>query len=849
MAVVKTGLDATVPDNSLFDTFLACINEIYAQENLARLPPLPPEELMVGIEGARFRDTLNFYLLKLADPEATKEVISRTFVHSLLTFCSYLPPIAFDAPETPTFTTSVVDALPEVGKAVHNTLTPFFADDVHRLNLFAPLLERLYRNLAVANGHPYPSATLKTSALTFPVHSTLPPREIVAAYAGGTPFAAVFQARIPFELKQYARFEHTHIVGGSGHGKTQLMQSLICDDLLQSRDDGRSIIVIDSQGDLINTISHLECFSPTAPDTLADRVVLIDPTDIAYPVCLNLFDWGSKCLGVADIVEREKLLNSAIALYEYLFGALLGAELTQKQGVIFKYLARLMLEIPDATIHTLTALMEDGEPFRPYMERLTGTARQFFLTRFFDRSFNETKKQILTRLWGVLSNGTLERIFGSPRNKVDLYEAMNGGKIVLINTAKDLLTQDGCALFGRFFIALIAQAAVQRAAIPAHERRPCFVYIDEAADYFDDTIEHLLNQARKYKVGLTLAHQNLDQLSVGLRGSLMASTSIKFAGGVSGKDARALAEEMHCEPELLQSMRKRKEESEFACYIRYVTPQAIPVTIPLGRAEAMPCMSEGAYEELRARNRARYCVPLEEAVATPASPALPESAPQRERHVATPLPREVPEPREAAVPPLPPARPPAVNTEPPVASQGMKPVISASQPPLMGRGGKQHKYLQHLIKQIAEEQGWRAVIEEPILDGAGRIDVALTRGDRRIACEISVTSTRDQELANVEKCLAAGYAEVILVAAHDRQRQMLQKYIGDALEEAVRANVRYVIAEELLAYLRAQEPPTEQTVRGYRVKVTREAIDPDEAEAKRKAIAAVIARSLRRSID
>ena len=45
-------------------------------------------------------------------------------------------------------------------------------------------------------------------------------------------------------------------------------------------------------------------------------------------------------------MEREKLLNGAIALYEYLFGALLGAELTQKQGVIFRYLARLMLTVP-----------------------------------------------------------------------------------------------------------------------------------------------------------------------------------------------------------------------------------------------------------------------------------------------------------------------------------------------------------------------------------------------------------------------------------------------------------------------------------------------------------------------
>jgi hypothetical protein len=133
-----------------------------------------------------------------------------------------------------------------------------------------------------------------------------------------------------------------------------------------------------------------------------------------------------------------------------IFGALLGAELTQRQGVIFKYLARLMMEIPGATVHALRQLMENGEPFRPYMERLPGTARSFFETRFFDRTFNETKKQILTRLWGVLSNATLERMFSYPKSKVDIFDATNSGKIILINTAKELLKQEGCAIFGRF---------------------------------------------------------------------------------------------------------------------------------------------------------------------------------------------------------------------------------------------------------------------------------------------------------------------------------------------------------------------------------------------------------------
>ena len=98
---------------------------------------------------------------------------------------------------------------------------------------------------------------------------------------------------------------------------------------------------------------------------------------------------------------------------------------------------------------------------------------------------------------------------------------MNNGSLILINTAKDLLKQEGCEILGRFFIALICQAAQERASIPEDKRRNTFLYIDEAHDYFDESMEQLLNTVRKYKVGLVIAHQNLDQFKQKLRSTVM----------------------------------------------------------------------------------------------------------------------------------------------------------------------------------------------------------------------------------------------------------------------------------------------------------------------------------------
>ena len=57
------------------------------------------------------------------------------------------------------------------------------------------------------------------------------------------------------------------------------------------------------------------------------------------------------------------------------------------------------------------------------------------------------------------------------------------------------------------------QAALERAALPESKRRPAFLYIDEAADYFDRNIDDLLTQARKYQLGVVFSHQYLDQLA------------------------------------------------------------------------------------------------------------------------------------------------------------------------------------------------------------------------------------------------------------------------------------------------------------------------------------------------
>lgn len=55
-------------------------------------------------------------------------------------------------------------------------------------------------------------------------------------------------------------------------------------------------------------------------------------------------------------------------------------------------------------------------------------------------------------------------------------------------------------------------AAMRRANMLQSERRPFYLYIDEFQNYVSSSIESILSEARKYRLGLTVAHQYIDQL-------------------------------------------------------------------------------------------------------------------------------------------------------------------------------------------------------------------------------------------------------------------------------------------------------------------------------------------------
>ncbi len=95
-----------------------------------------------------------------------------------------------------------------------------------------------------------------------------------------------------------------------------------------------------------------------------------------------------------------------------------------------------------------------------------------------------------------------------------------------------------------------------------------------------------------------------------LYSSVMTNPAVRFAGGISASDARALAPEMRTSVDHLLLPKKSARSTEFATYVRNLTASPVILSVSLGVAERQPKMSAPQYYELLQRVRSDIAAPL-----------------------------------------------------------------------------------------------------------------------------------------------------------------------------------------------------------------------------------------------
>lgn len=538
----------------------------------------------------------------LANAEKVGDLLGDAVAGILAGLIGQLPKFEGDEDDA-ALTVPLVALMNKPGEVIDRLTNTLIKPELSESGLFVALTDRLYRNICAASGIDPDDDKPRKKFITAD-ESELPPVELAETYLRGTPFLDLFLTPVPFAIPEKARFEHHWIVAPPGAGKSTTLQYLISRDLVKVAAGEASVVVMESNRDLIKAVEGLKVFAPGG--ALDGKLVVIDAEDVEWPIALNLFDVGLSDTQSYSPAAREGFRNAVLSLYDYIFGALLSAELTSRQHTLFNFTIELLLNIPSATLDTLIDLMQPGglAQFQHHVAALDPDARRFFELKFNSREFDRTKEQVVDRLFAVKRIRTLSRMFAAPKSKFDFFAEMGAGKVILINVPLSLLQEDGVEIVGRFFISMILLAAHKRQLLPRSERLPCFVYIDECQDFIrrDPKIPVILDQARKLNVALILAHQRLQQLQPYVLDALYGATAIKFATKVSDAAAHALARDMRTTPDFILD----QPPYYFAAYVRGLTARALSIGIPLTDLNRAARMSRSEYDAVRQGLRARY---------------------------------------------------------------------------------------------------------------------------------------------------------------------------------------------------------------------------------------------------
>ena len=567
----------------LHDAFFEALRQLYAENMMLEVPPIPAD--LGNLDGIRWRDRMRREIGRMKGD--TLVAMRRACLVGIEAAAALLPKIVGDGEIS-----SPLASLTNPGRFVEALVKPL---DASHFPVFA---DRYEENVFRISGIPL-GKYVKPPKLAEPHHLDDP-----SPFLDGTPFAGLLATPLGTEIPQAVRSAHHWIVAGSGAGKTNALQYFIAKDLERAIRGECSVVVLDSQHQLIERLWSLKLFAPG--QKLGGKLCLLDAADVEYPIAVNLFDMKLDCLASLSMLERERLTNSALEMYDFIIGSLLQSEMTSRQSTLFRFVTRALFAIPDATIHTFHDILQNGpKKYQNYIDMLDDTTRQFFASDFNNPQFKQTKEQVIARLWAVLGNRTFLRMFSSARSKVDFFAEINTpGKVILINAEKGLLKEEGTELFGRFFLALINQAAAQRANLPPERRLPCYVYVDECHNYIrnDPKIQVILAESRQQNVGVILAHQYLGQIEPAVLRALNANTSIKMAARLEGADRAAMARDMNTVPDFIRD----QKTGSFAAFVRGETSSAISMHFPLNALSRFEGMSEAERAIVRQRNRETY---------------------------------------------------------------------------------------------------------------------------------------------------------------------------------------------------------------------------------------------------
>lgn len=328
-----------------------------------------------------------------------------------------------------------------------------------------------------------------------------------------------------FGIFQHDRLFGMYLLGKTGSGKTNVMKTLMHQDVFQHR----GFCLFDINGDVLKEVLAF------IPEYRKKDIVLLDATNPDIHI-------GYNPLKKVSYGKRALIASSILETFQKLWGK-------QSWGLKLEYILRnvilTLLDQPQATFNDIPILLLDTQYRNQCMQHVVNKN----VIRFWQQEFPKYSKAdilpVLNKVGSFLSIPMLNRILVENTKQISLRQIMDSNKIFLVNLSKGTLGTDGAHLLGSLLLTSLSSAAFSRIDIPENKRVPFFIYLDEFQNYTTASLTNMFSELRKFKIGFILAHQYLHQLQTDIKNAVLGNIGTIICFNLGQVDAKYMAQEFY----------------------------------------------------------------------------------------------------------------------------------------------------------------------------------------------------------------------------------------------------------------------------------------------------------------
>ncbi|MGH7234365.1 MAG: type IV secretory system conjugative DNA transfer family protein, partial [Candidatus Saccharimonadales bacterium] len=238
-------------------------------------------------------------------------------------------------------------------------------------------------------------------------------------------------------------------------------------------------------------------------------VIYIDPSQIDYPVAINLMELPINVSGSDLAVAKDFIAEAIVSIFRKIFSD------DDSGGHRIEYILRNVIytafNVPNATLMTLHKLLTNDL----YRAGVVASLRDEALKEFWIGEYNKAGSYqrvkmisgVTAKLGRFARSVSIANIISQSRSTINFDKLLDQRKILICNFAKGSIGEDNSTLLGMLILAKLQLAAVRRSLIPSAKRIPFYLYVDEFELFNAPIFSQLISEARKFGMFLTLAEQ------------------------------------------------------------------------------------------------------------------------------------------------------------------------------------------------------------------------------------------------------------------------------------------------------------------------------------------------------